>query len=134
MSWPSAVVNDGQLITNVPEAGFPFARYTVPWIVVMLTVPWAIVPQPIRTTSNNTLIHLPAHNHFRFVSFICVSSFFLGQLQRARLRSPLIPAKSCLHACPAALSTPANPLKRSKCEGKISVLPSHFTAFLVECS
>jgi hypothetical protein len=64
INCPAAVVNDGQLTTNVPVAGLPFARYTVPWTVVVLTAAWAVLSQPMTATAiNNNPTHLTVRNH-----------------------------------------------------------------------
>src|ERR1700677_2437049 len=72
---PAAVVNAGQLIASVPAPGWPFARYTVPCTVVVLTAcPLAIAPGAIASAHNT--IPRPSLNHLSFMSFIPIASLF----------------------------------------------------------
>jgi hypothetical protein len=96
-AWPAAVVNDGQLIDSVPAPGCPFARYTVPCTVVVLTACAIIVAAsniaaahaaigcPIlfaffanRVGTNDVICRTP--NHPFFMNFIPIASFFSLQI------------------------------------------------------
>ncbi len=93
-AWPAAVVNDGQLIDNVPAPGCPFARYTVPCTVVVLTACAIIVAAASIIITAHAAIGCPilfaffakkvgandviclTSNHPFFMSFIPIASFF----------------------------------------------------------
>ena len=74
-AWPAAVVNDGQLIASVPAPGCPFARYTVPCTVVVLTA-CAIAVAVSTIASEHTAILRTIRNRSSFMSFIPIASFF----------------------------------------------------------
>jgi hypothetical protein len=78
-------VNDGQLIDNVPAPGCPFAKYTVPCTVVVLT---ACAIAVAASTVATAYIAIPRiiRNHSSFMRFIPIASLF--SLHIAKFFSP----------------------------------------------
>ena len=70
---PPGGLKAGQLICSVPEAGDPFARYTVPCTVVVDT-DWAQASQANARLTIPAKIHLPPRNQVSRVSFMRVMS------------------------------------------------------------